>query len=373
MAPRDVSAGGSYAASIVDAIENAHSLILIYTINCNTSPHVLREVERALQVGLNIIPVRFDDSAPSKSLNYLLATVHWLSVAQGSRDTDVPKAVDRIVLTLGQIQQTSRASQVEDAVVRKPLELYLEQARTTPPVGVNRRLWILGIFIVVAVGGLGYFLSNQPAAPPPVVNQTVETASSPAVIPTREAPLPIGPSASPVITPAAMPIPVLTPPPVELPTPSEAAAAPKLQRENVEQLSLKGTWSTVVQQTFDHTIDITTSKLVLDGNKFVFTKTTKTTFRPGVTRPREVPKNVQGFSHVTRYAGEVIFRNRDIIKIKLLTVDFPVRYPAWLSSAKKKEQNEANYVAAKAVWTLRWAGGNLVDAEEASTILRPER
>jgi hypothetical protein len=147
---------------------------------------------------------------------------------------------------------------------------------------------------------------------------------------------------------------------------------PTPQRQS-EQLALKGTWSQVIQKTFEHTIDLNTARLVLDGNKFVFTRSTKVTLRSGVARPREAPKGVQSFSHVTRYTGEVIFRNRDMIKIKLLTVDFPVHYPAWLSNGKTMEQNDANYVGAKAVWTLHWAGENLVDAEEASTILRPER
>lgn len=385
VAPRDVSAGGSYAASIVDAIENAHSLILIYTINCNTSPHVLREVERALHVGINIIPIRFDDSMPSKSLNYLLATVHWLSVGESFRNIDVAKAVDRIALTISEAEQTNGARRVEDAIVQPPLEFPTKQTPTTHAVSVNGRSWVIGILIAFVVAGFWYVISHQPGTTPPSVSEGFEKSASPtssAVTPTREVSLPEGPQASPVATPVETPIPVATSAKVPRATPIEwhrsPEAAPVIptptpQRQNVEQLPLKGAWSQVIQKTFDHTIDLNTAKLVLDGNRFVYTKTTKVTLRPGIVRPREVPKGVQSFSHVTRYTGEVIFRNRDMIKIKLLSVDFPVRYPPWLSNGKKMEQNDANYVSAKAVWTLRWAGENLVDAEEATTILRPER
>src|ERR1700681_600238 len=84
VAPRDVPAGGSYAEAILNAIEGASCFVLIYSEHSNVSSHVLREVERALKFGLNIVAVRFDNSMPSKSLDSPLATVHWLSVVSAS-------------------------------------------------------------------------------------------------------------------------------------------------------------------------------------------------------------------------------------------------------------------------------------------------
>lgn len=85
IAPRDVPPGGSYADAILTAIEESRCFVLIYTNRCNDSRHVLREVERALKFNLNIVPIRLDDSPPSKGLDYLLATVHWLSAVSGDR------------------------------------------------------------------------------------------------------------------------------------------------------------------------------------------------------------------------------------------------------------------------------------------------
>jgi hypothetical protein len=53
-------------------------------------------VERALNFGVNIVPVRFDDSKPSKSLDYLLAAVHWLAVPTESRERSITKAAEQI-------------------------------------------------------------------------------------------------------------------------------------------------------------------------------------------------------------------------------------------------------------------------------------
>lgn len=96
IAPRDIPPGGSYADAIMRAIEECECFVLVYTGHSNTSPHVLREVERALKFERNIIPVRFDQSEPSRSLDYLLATVHWLSIDISTTSISVSRVAERI-------------------------------------------------------------------------------------------------------------------------------------------------------------------------------------------------------------------------------------------------------------------------------------
>jgi len=96
VAPRDVPAGGSYAAAILAAIENSYCLVLIYTARANVSRHVLREIERALNFGIELIPIRFDDSVLSKSLDYLLATVQWLPANLEPTETAIANAATQI-------------------------------------------------------------------------------------------------------------------------------------------------------------------------------------------------------------------------------------------------------------------------------------
>ena len=96
IAPRDIPPGGSYADAIMQAIEECSLFILVYTAQSNASPHVLREVERALKYRRNIVPVRFDQSEPSRSLDYLLATVHWISIDTSMLKPTVGRAADQI-------------------------------------------------------------------------------------------------------------------------------------------------------------------------------------------------------------------------------------------------------------------------------------
>jgi len=58
IAPRDISAGDSWGGSIIEAIEDARVMVLVYSGNSNSSPQVVREIERAVAKGLALVPVR---------------------------------------------------------------------------------------------------------------------------------------------------------------------------------------------------------------------------------------------------------------------------------------------------------------------------
>jgi TIR domain len=78
IAPRDVAPGADYAAAIVDAVRNAKLLVLIFSEHANASPHVRREVERAVSNGVAILPFRIQEVVPSPSLEYFISDSHWL-------------------------------------------------------------------------------------------------------------------------------------------------------------------------------------------------------------------------------------------------------------------------------------------------------
>ena len=68
----------SYGEAIVDAIHNAKALVLVFSGHANASPQIEREVERAINQRIPVIPLRIEDVAPDKALEYFLSTPHWL-------------------------------------------------------------------------------------------------------------------------------------------------------------------------------------------------------------------------------------------------------------------------------------------------------
>jgi hypothetical protein len=78
IAPRDILPGNIYAEALVDALDQSRILILIFSANSNNSTQVMREVERAVRLGIPILPFRIEDVLPSKAMEYFLSAPHWL-------------------------------------------------------------------------------------------------------------------------------------------------------------------------------------------------------------------------------------------------------------------------------------------------------
>ncbi|MEW6572774.1 MAG: tetratricopeptide repeat protein [Bacillota bacterium] len=78
IAPRDVLPGTLYADTIIEAINNCRILVLVLSTKSNYSPQVTREVERAVNKGIPILPFRIEDVHLSKSLEYFVSPHHWL-------------------------------------------------------------------------------------------------------------------------------------------------------------------------------------------------------------------------------------------------------------------------------------------------------
>lgn len=79
IAPRDVVPGSDFPGSIIDAIDASRVMILIFSKNSNNSPHVIRELTRAITSNILIIPFRIEDILPTKNMDYLINVAQWFN------------------------------------------------------------------------------------------------------------------------------------------------------------------------------------------------------------------------------------------------------------------------------------------------------
>jgi hypothetical protein len=82
IAPRDIRPGAKWGASIIRAIRGSRIMILIFSRHANASHQIMREVERAVNAGVTLIPFRIEDVRPEDNLDYFLSTAHWLDAFQ---------------------------------------------------------------------------------------------------------------------------------------------------------------------------------------------------------------------------------------------------------------------------------------------------
>ncbi len=78
LAPRDVLPGVTYGKAIIDAIATSRLLLLILSARSNESPHVVREVERAVHHEIAILPLRIEEVVPTGDMEFFLSATHWL-------------------------------------------------------------------------------------------------------------------------------------------------------------------------------------------------------------------------------------------------------------------------------------------------------
>ena len=91
IAPRDIAPGAEWGGAIVSAIDHARVIVLIFSSHANTSVQIRREIERAISAGVTVMPVRIEDTIPTESLAYYMATVHWLDALTPPLETHLDK------------------------------------------------------------------------------------------------------------------------------------------------------------------------------------------------------------------------------------------------------------------------------------------
>lgn len=94
IAPRDIRSGYEYAEEIVNGIDDSDMVLLLLSEKANGSPHVLREVERAVSKNKSIIVYKLEEVKLSKSLEYFLMTHQWLDLEPGRDHSSVVRAIN---------------------------------------------------------------------------------------------------------------------------------------------------------------------------------------------------------------------------------------------------------------------------------------
>ncbi len=96
IAPRDIPYGNAYAEEIVNGIDNSEVMVLLLSENSNQSPHVLREVERAVSKSIPILIYKLEDVELSKSMEYFLMTHQWMDAKKSGDFSEILKCVNNI-------------------------------------------------------------------------------------------------------------------------------------------------------------------------------------------------------------------------------------------------------------------------------------
>ena len=95
IAPRDIRPGYEYASEILYGIDNSQVVLLLLSKEANDSPHVLREVERAVSRKIPLLIHQLEEVALSSSLEYFLMTHQWIDTSE-NKNSDILKHINAL-------------------------------------------------------------------------------------------------------------------------------------------------------------------------------------------------------------------------------------------------------------------------------------
>jgi hypothetical protein len=188
-------------------------MILIFSRSADASSQIKREVERAVNKGVYIIPFRVDDIPPTRSLEYFISTSQWMDAFS----PPLERHLDNLAKTVKAVLKTPPvpAANVPAQPEKPPIP--------TPPIRPSSRkalLIAITIAALVIVCGAGWYLVEKKKGP----SETL--AVTPTPVPTTPAAVTLVPT--PAVTPTPVPITpaAVTPVPTIVPIPAQAPSTP---------------------------------------------------------------------------------------------------------------------------------------------------
>jgi len=103
IAPRDIRPGTDWSGAIVEAIRGSRAMVLVFSDHANGSRHIPRELERAIDREIPIIPFRIENVLPRGPLEYSLSSVHWLDAVTPPVEAHI-RGLGQLLLTVLDLQ-----------------------------------------------------------------------------------------------------------------------------------------------------------------------------------------------------------------------------------------------------------------------------
>lgn len=197
IAPRDVTPGHDWAESIIQAIHGSKAFILLFSGFSNTSGQIKREVERAADREIPIIPFRLDDIEPNESLEFFISTPHWMDAFTPPLEGHIQQLSATLSQLIAKDGAPAESASGPPPVAAHPLAPPSPPPAAKPGIGAMAPwLIVAGLAAVIVIGGAFLLLRALPSNEHLAVVESASLSEAPA-LPPPPVPPPI-PSAPPL-------------------------------------------------------------------------------------------------------------------------------------------------------------------------------
>ena len=186
---RDIEPGEDYQKSIVDALESAPAMVLLFSDHANNSKEIPREMAIASGKSKPVIPVRIEDVVPRDALAYSLTNAQFLDLFANFDDTMsrlADKLQRQILASQLELNQQPPAPAPAPAPASAAFRSVSGQsaAKTAAPAAPSKAGSRKGIYIgagaavlLVCIGGAAFTFNSEHATAPARQQAAAVTAS----------------------------------------------------------------------------------------------------------------------------------------------------------------------------------------------------
>ena len=96
IAPRNITPGADWSAAIIEAINEASVMVLVMSSHANASRQIHREVERAINKGVTVLPYRVQNVDADKALEYYIGSLQYLDAYSGPQESHLELLGDTV-------------------------------------------------------------------------------------------------------------------------------------------------------------------------------------------------------------------------------------------------------------------------------------
>lgn len=106
IAPRDIAPGSTWAKAIIQGMSGCRLVVLLLTEQANHSPHVMLEIERAINKRIPLLPVRIQEICLSPELEYFTSASQWFDATSEPFEKHLRSIRHRVCEILGAKRST---------------------------------------------------------------------------------------------------------------------------------------------------------------------------------------------------------------------------------------------------------------------------
>ena len=151
IAYRDVLPGQNYQGAIVQALESAKAMVLVFSARTNESEEVSKELSLASAFRIPVIPLRVEEALPKGALHYELATRQWIDAFHAWEP-----AIAELAAAIG--------TTGDRAAVRKPPAAPLTTANGVKPRMSEQAIERAQTALTIYIGPIARVLARKEAA-----------------------------------------------------------------------------------------------------------------------------------------------------------------------------------------------------------------